>query len=72
MSAWKPIADYPFVAPGELGPAVLARTKDKFPMVVIYRDGHFYPCPGVPMFYGERQFSFLTADNVIEFMDIPE
>lgn len=71
VSGWKPISQYPTTA-GTPGPVVLARTADKAPMLVLYQHGHFYICPGIPMFYGEKNFGFVTADHVIEYMDIPE
>lgn len=68
---WKPIAEYPKDA--ERPPLVLARDREKHPYLVIWvaRTGHFNICPGVPMFYGEHQFGFMTADSVVEFMEIP-
>lgn len=46
------------------------------PMVVIwcddYRGGHFYPCPGVPIFYGTQSFGMMVHDHFDEWMDIPE
>ena len=67
---WKPISEYP-TTPGEQGPIVLARTKDKEPILVTLLRGNFYICPGVYMFYGERQSGFMTANHVVEFMEIP-
>lgn len=68
---WKPISEYP-TTPGEQKPVVLARTKEKFPVLVVLKDGHFVVCPAVPVFYGNKQFGVTLADNVIEFMYIPE
>lgn len=73
MSPWQPIKDYP-IEPGPQGasgPLVLARTADKQPMVVLMNNGIFYPCPGVPIFYGHHQVGFMTVSNLVEFMDIP-
>lgn len=48
------------------------------PCVVIYSEkgtspgGHFYPCPGVWMFWGNHQFGMAVHDHFDEWMDIPE
>ena len=68
---WKPIREYPTTAP-ESGPLVLARDADKNPMLVLLKYGHFYICPGVPLFYGDRQVGFMTVSNLVEFMEIPK
>lgn len=68
--AWRPISEYPTTV-GFQGPLVLARTADKEPFLVVLRDGHFWICPGVPVFYGNHQMGFMTADHVTEFMEIP-
>jgi hypothetical protein len=71
---WRPIKEYGSLMASptdETGPLVLARTEDRAPMLVVYRKGHFVICPGVPMWYGNQQFGFMTADHVVEFMEIP-
>ena len=68
--AWKPISEYP-TTPGQQGPVVLARTKDKEPILVCYLRGQFYVCPANYMYYGEMQSGFMTANHVTEFMEIP-
>lgn len=70
VEMWKPIREYP-CTPGEQGPLVLARLKDKTPVLVVMRDGHFVVCPAVPVFYGDRQMGVMHADHVVEFMEIP-
>lgn len=48
------------------------------PMVVIYSEhgsapgGHFYPCPGVPVFFGNHGFGMMIHDHFDEWMEIPE
>lgn len=71
MSQWRPIAEYPTNVTKQ-GPLVLARDAEKRPMIVTLNEGHFYICPGIPMIYGNRQLGFVTADHVVEFMEIPE
>ena len=68
---WRPIAEYP-ITPGEQGPLVLARDAEKRPMLCLLKEGHFYICPAVPMYYGERQFGCMTCDHIVEFMKIPD
>ena len=68
---WKPISEYPTNVL-DPGPIVLARDKEKNVYLVILNKGHFYPCPGVPMFYGDHQFGFMTCDHVVEFMELPQ
>lgn len=68
---WRPIKEYPTTAP-EPGPLVLARDAEKRPILVLLKDGHFYICPAVPIYYGDKQFGCMTADHVVEFMEIPE
>ena len=70
MSVWKPISQYP-CTPGEQGPLVLARDKEKSCYLVLLKDGHFVVCPAVFMWYGDKQRGILLADNVVEFMEIP-
>lgn len=69
---WRPISEYPAVVGDDLGPLVLARDKEKRPMLVLLREGHFYICPAVPIFYGDKQFGCMTADHVVEFMEVPK
>lgn len=68
---WRPIKEYPTNVT-EPGPLVLARDAEKRPMLVLLKDGHFYICPGVPIFYGDKQIGFMTADHVTEFMELPD
>ena len=68
---WKSIKEYPTTAPNQ-GPIVLARDAEKRPMLVCLNKGHFYICPGVHMRYGDYQEGYMTADHVVEFMEIPE
>ncbi len=70
---WKPISEYPTDEDGN-GPAVLVRTYDKMPYVVVKQGGKFHTIPGVPTWYGERQFGFMyMTDSYLEkFMEIPE
>lgn len=68
---WRPISEYP-TTPGEQGPLVLARTAEKVPYLVVYREGKFFVCPGIPVFYGNRQLDFMTVSSIVEFMEIPE
>ena len=48
------------------------------PMVVIWSEngptpgGHFYTCPGVPIFFGNHQFGMMIHDTFDEWMEIPE
>ena len=80
MTCWQPISEYPFTERNS--PVVLARTADKTPYLVRYlglhqrsptdkRPAAFYVCPAVPIFYGEQQLDFVTANHVVEFMHIP-
>lgn len=70
---WKPIKEYPVVLPTEIqGPVVLARDAEKRPMLVTLYNGHFQICPGAHMRYGAHESGYLTADHVVEFMEIPE
>jgi hypothetical protein len=72
MMTWRPIREYPVVLPKDgQGPIVLARDQDKRPILVVLIDGHFRICPGIFMFYGDHQSGFMTADHVVEFMEIP-
>ncbi len=70
-SPWKPIREYP-TDPLNAGPVVLARDKDKVPVLVRMLDGHFVICPAVWLFYGNHQVGVTYADHVVEFMEIPE
>lgn len=79
---WKSIKDYP----KDKAPVVLARYRInggsgplELPMLVRWVpdypspiNGHFYICPGVPMFYGKQQFGMMICDHVEEFTELPE
>ena len=67
---WKPIREYP-TDPNNEGPVVLARDKDKMPLLVRMVEGHFVVCPAVWLFYGSKQLGVTRADDVVEFMEIP-
>jgi len=67
---WKPISQYP-TTPGDQGPIVLARTKEKEPFLVVYVEGQFYECPASPIYYGNRQWGNRTVSGLVEFMEIP-
>lgn len=70
---WKPIREYPVVLRTDVqGPIVLARTADKLPLLVVMYKGHFQICPGIHMRYGAAEEGYMTADHVIEFMEIPK
>lgn len=68
---WLPAHKYPTLGPNELGPLVLANFDTGLdtepPMLVIRVDGHFRPCPSVPILYGNNQLGFMTSDHVVEF-----
>lgn len=69
---WRPIKEYPVVLPAEIqGPLVLARDAEKRPFLVVLYRGHFQICPGVHMRYGANEEGYMTADHVVEFMEIP-
>lgn len=72
--AWRPIKEYPAssVVGDNTGPLVLARDAEHRVMLVVLSKGHFLICPGVPMYYGNNQVGFMTADHVTEFMEIPD
>jgi hypothetical protein len=81
---WKPREEYRTLK--ERHEPILVRSKPvgpqgylpAGPMVVIYTEygptpgGHFYPCPGVPIFYGNHQLGMLKHDDFDEWMEIPE
>lgn len=81
---WKPREEYKTLAEKHNPILTRCRPDPRFqylpygPMVVIWSTsgsatgGHFYPCPGVPMFYGNNQLGFMTHDNFDEWMEIPE
>lgn len=71
MATWKPISEYPTNVLG-VGPLVLARDAEKHYYLAVLSKGHFYICPGVPLFYGEHQLAFTTCDHIIEYTDLPE
>lgn len=68
---WKPREEYKTLV--DHHKPILVRSKDTgSPMVVIWNKGHFYPCPGAPMFYGDHQCGWWKNDSFDEWMDIPE
>lgn len=67
---WKPISEYP-TTPGEQGPVVLARCKERVPCLVVYVDGNFVVCPSMFIHYGDKKAGLLYANHVTEFMPIP-
>ncbi len=71
---WKPKSEYP--KDSESPPLVIVRHKDHHtgPSLVIWNKvmGHFYVCPGVPMWYGNHQFGLMVNDYFDEFTEIPE
>lgn len=76
-SVWKPREDYKTLA--AMHRPILTRHKNGLtgPMLVIYSEhgtvagGHFYPVPGVPIFYGDHQFGMMTNDSFDEWTEIP-
>lgn len=75
---WRPREEYQTLV--DRHNAILTRCKNGLtgPMLVIYSEhgtsagGHFYICPGVPMFYGENKFGMMTHDHFDEWMKIPD
>jgi hypothetical protein len=73
---WKPRIEYQTLA--EHHKPILTRCQpvgqfiSSGPIIVIYKDGHFYPCPGAPIFYGNNQCGWWTHDHFDEWMEIPE
>lgn len=80
---WKPREEYKTLV--EQHKPILTRSfpttsqnRGYAPMIVIYTEhgtakgGHFYPCPGQWLFYGNHEFGMLTHDHFDEWMDIPE
>lgn len=80
---WKPRCEYRTLADRHV--PILVRCKATGgklpatgPMVVMYSEygptpgGHFYPCPGVPIFFGNNQFGMMVHDHFDEWMEIPE
>jgi hypothetical protein len=68
---WKPRSEYP----KDKRPIVIARYNGDWcgPFLVVWSEfyGHFYICPGVPMFYGDHQFGMMVADTFDEWHEIP-
>lgn len=73
---WKPREEYKTLV--ENHKPILTRSKWTGPMVVVYTEyeptpgGHFYPCPGSPIFFGNNGFGMLMHDYFEEWMEIPE
>jgi len=69
---WKPMSEYPTDEHGN-GPAVLARPGMGLgPLIIRRHNGNFYTIPGIPMWYGDQQFGFMTVNCATEFMELPE
>jgi len=75
---WKPRTEYKTLEDEHF--PILTRCKGHTgtgPMVVIWSEcgptpgGHFYPCPGVPIFFGNQQFGMMVHDHFDEWMEIP-
>ncbi len=74
---WKPREEYLTLKDRHV--PILTRCKTATgPMVVYYTEhgptpgGHFYPCPGVPIFFGTNSFGMMVHDHFDEWMEIPE
>jgi hypothetical protein len=69
---WKPREEYKTLV--EFHKPILTRMKDGYvgPMVCIWHQGHFYPCPGAPIFFGTHECGWWTHDDFDEWMEIPE
>lgn len=73
---WKPRENYNIAA--ERHSVILTRCKMQGqylpapPMTVVWREGHFYPVPGIPMFVGNGTCGWMINDHFDEWMEIPE
>lgn len=69
---WKPREEYKTLA--ERHDVILTRCRDGHtgPMLVIWREGHFVVCPGIPILYGANTCGFWTHDHFDEWTEIPE
>lgn len=56
-----------------MGPIVLARDVNRFPLLVVMQRGHFFVVPGIPLMVGQTKGpSMMTVSNLVDFMLLPD